>query len=426
MLKIIGVLDDGAASQSTNSLESIKSANLIIGGQRTLSLFNDYINQTCEQKDLTGNLTQLPQWINTALESGKNVVVLATGDPLCHGIASYLIKKLGHDCCEIIPNVSTIQLACSKVGLTWQDITIKSVHSKDAGEWQKYSDSNHGLYDLLQAISRQRKLAILTSPENTPDRIGRMMLEEKLGANFNAAVIENIHNKNQRVLNNLSIDELSSTTFSSPNVLLLWKTEIENKKNVFGYPDDFFYQRKPEKGLITKREVRAVSLARMQLQPDSTVWDIGAGSGSVGLEAASICRDGHVYAIEKNQADLSLIEKNRLKMQITNYSLFHGKAPENINDWPSPDAVFVGGSGGELATLIKTSLSRLNERGWLIMNFVTFENLNTALETLKMLPVKWDVTQLQVSRSQPILHMHRLAAENSVWIVSAQKDDINE
>jgi precorrin-6Y C5,15-methyltransferase (decarboxylating) len=151
------------------------------------------------------------------------------------------------------------------------------------------------------------------------------------------------------------------------------------------------------------------------------VWDIGAGSGSVGLEAARLCSQGHVYAIEKNFDDSAIVRSNRKNLGISNHTLVHGKAPEGLQRWPDPDAVFIGGSGGELAELIRLILLHLKPEGWLVMNFVTLENLGTAVETLKSLGVAWDVLQLQASRSKPILHMNRMAAENPVWLVCAQK-----
>jgi len=95
-------------------------------------------------------------------------------------------------------------------------------------------------------------------------------------------------------------------------------------------------------------------------------------------------------------------------------------------DWPDPDAVFIGGSGGELVELIRLALSRLRVQGWLVMNFVTFENLHLALTQLKERQARWDITQLHASRGQPILDMHRLAAENPVWILAATRGDDND
>ncbi len=173
--------------------------------------------------------------------------------------------------------------------------------------------------------------------------------------------------------------------------------------------------------------MRAVSLARLQLHRSSIVWDIGAGSGSVGLEAAQLCTNGYVYAIEKNTADADIVLQNQQQLDIHNFKLFRGKAPQHLNDWPDPDAIFIGGSGGELNELITLCLQRLKKNGWLVMNFVTLENLSVATEALKQMKteenIQWDVVQLQASRSQPILHMHRMNAENPVWIVCAQNQN---
>jgi precorrin-6Y C5,15-methyltransferase (decarboxylating) len=206
--------------------------------------------------------------------------------------------------------------------------------------------------------------------------------------------------------------------------VLLWRVTPAPRPVRFGLADGEYVQRQPEKGLITKQEVRAVSLARLQLRADSVVWDIGAGSGSVGLEAARLCAAGHVYAIEKNDADHAIATQNHAAFGVSNYTLVHGKAPEGLDAWPDPDAVFIGGSGGELATLITGILARLRPGGTLVMNFVTLENLATATGALAALAeqgIEWDVLQLQAARSKPILHMHRMAAENPVWIVCARR-----
>ena len=210
--------------------------------------------------------------------------------------------------------------------------------------------------------------------------------------------------------------------FPDPNVVVLslkcpWRPPVR-----FGLADDGFVQRQPDKGLITKREVRALSLARLQLRDDSIVWDIGAGSGALGLEAARLCPRGFVHAVEKNAADAEIARENRRRLGVTNYRLTQARAPEGLTDWPDPDAVFIGGSGGELPALIRLALTRLRDQGWLVMNFVTLENLNLAMTLLKELHVRWDLTQLQAARSQPLLDMHRLVPENPVWILAATRE----
>lgn len=420
--RIIGVLDNGTEGITPQALAHIRSADLVIGGHRTLELFADEFAPQCETRDLTGKLSEVPEWIRAAQALDQRVVVLATGDPLCHGIAAYLQSRLCIEACEVLPNVSTIQLACARVGLPWQELKICSVHSRDAGEWQPAAGREHGLYPILQALQQHDRLAIFTSPENTPDRIARMLVTEGLADEWQMAVAEHLLQDDERVVASVAIADAATLSFADPNIMLLWRTAARPRAPLFGRADDQYRQRTPEKGLITKREVRAVSLARMQLRSDSIVWDIGAGSGSVGLEAAQLARDGYVYAIEKNSDDAAIANDNRRALKIHNYTLTHGKAPQGLEQWPDPDAIFVGGSGGELAELIRIAMQRLKPAGMLVMNFVTFENIATAIETLKSLNCSWDITQLQASRSKPVLDLHRLAAENPVWIVCAQRN----
>lgn len=419
--RIIGVLDDGPAGLTPRALAHIQRADLVIGSTRSLRLFANQIAPTAQTRDLTGQLSRVPDWIREAQAQGKRVVVLATGDPLCHGIAGFLQARLCIEAFEILPNVSTVQLACARLGLPWQDMKILSVHGHDAGEWHEGAGPEHGLYELLHAARRHERLAIFTSPDNTPDRIARMLVSEGLDGQFRMAVAERLLQEGERLVTECSVAEAAHLRFSDPNVLLLWRDSPARCEVLFGLADERYKQRQPDKGLITKREVRAVSLARLQLRQDSVVWDIGAGSGSVGLEAARLAPDGHVYAIEKNEGDVAIAAENRRRLGVHNYTLVHGKAPQGLDAWPDPDAVFIGGSGGELAELIRLSLRRLKPGGWLVMNLVTFENLSTAIGTLKEIGASWDVTQLQASRSRPILDMHRLAAENPVWIVCAQQ-----
>lgn len=419
--RVIGVLDDGVNSLSATALAYLRTADVVIGGSRTLALLDAEIRAGATTHDLTGQLKAVPQWVRTARDAQQSCVVLATGDPLCHGIAPYLAQHVCLDALDILPNLSTLQVACARVGLAWQDARIVSVHSKDAGEWVRGSHPGHGLYALAQAVRSQHRLLVLTSPDNSPDRIARLLLTEGLGGDFHMAVAENLLQANERVYTQLSPEQASIMRFADLNVVLLWRSQAPVVPVLLGLPDHAFAQRQPEKGLITKQEVRAVSLARLQLRANSVVWDIGAGSGSVGLEAARLCPLGHVYAIEKNEADHAIAQSNHAAFGVSNYSLQHGKAPEGLDQWPDPDAVFIGGSGGELTELIALILSRLRAGGWLVMNFVTLENLATATVALQAAGAPWDVVQLQASRSKPILHMHRMSAENPVWIVCAQR-----
>lgn len=422
--RVIGVLDDGAASLNASALAWLRNADVIIGGARTLALLKNEFKEGAVCRDLTARLKDVPEWVRAARADNLCCVVLATGDPLCHGIAPYLAQHLCVQALEILPNLSTLQLACARIGLAWQDARIVSVHARDAGEWSRGSPPGHGLYALAQALRQHARLLVLTSPDNSPDRIARLLLAEGLGDDFHMAAAENLLQPEERVLAELSPQEAAGMHFAALNVVLLWRVTPMPRPVRFGLADAEFEQRQPEKGLITKQEVRAVSLARLQLRADSVVWDIGAGSGSVGLEAARLCPQGHVFAVEKNEEDCAIAGRNHAALGVANYSLNHAKAPEGLDAWPDPDAVFIGGSGGELAGLISGVVRRLRPHGALVMNFVTLENLATATAALQALEsegVSWDVLQLQAARSKPILHMHRMAAENPVWIVCARR-----
>lgn len=419
--RIIGVLDDGPAGLAARALAHIEQADVVIGGARTLALFAAHIPAHAERRDLTGQLMQVPEWIRAAQAQDQRVVVLATGDPLCHGIAAFLQSRLCIEACEVLPNVSTVQLACARLGLPWQDMRIVSVHNRDAGEWREGAGPDHGLYPILRAVRRHERLAVFTSPDNSPDRIARMLAAEGLDDDLRMAVAERLLQAGERVVADIALADAARMRFAEPNVVLLWRTAPMPRTVAFGLADDRYRQRQPDKGLITKREVRAVSLARLQLRADSIVWDIGAGSGSVGLEAARLCPDGYVYAIEKNADDAAIAAANRRDLGVHNYALVHARAPQGMEGWPDPDAVFVGGSGGELAELIRLALARLKPHGWLVMNFVTFENVAAAMAVLKESDAQWDITQLQAARGRPILDMHRLAAENPVWVVCATR-----
>jgi len=414
---VIGVLDDAMQSLPLAQQQAIQQADQIIAAERTIHLFQSEFKEDSEVIDLTGKMMQLPNIIKTSLENKKRVVVLATGDPLCHGIGHFLIKKLGKKSIRIFANLSIVQLAFSHLGESWQAVKICSVHTKDMGEWDENSTFDHGLYALLQSIKNNDLLAIYTSPDNSPQRIARMLMTENMAEQFEFSIFEKLLQDEEIVSIGLNVDHVAQSHYAEPNLLVIKRSKPREPAVLFGHQDNFYAQRKPDKGLITRSDVRAVVLAKMQLQKNSIVWDIGAGSGSVGLEAASLCEQGYVYAIEKNCADLSLIQANRKKMQLINYSIVCGKAPDKMEQWPQPDAVFIGGSACQLKPLITMICQKLNSGGSLVMNFITLENLNESIEILKALNLEWELTQLQTSHSKPILKMNRLQADNLVWIV---------
>ncbi len=151
----------------------------------------------------------------------------------------------------------------------------------------------------------------------------------------------------------------------------------------FGNPDDVFAQSRPKSGLITQAEVRAIALAQLDVQPASVVWDIGAGSGSVAIEAAQLAYPGMVYAIEQDAADYHLILANAETFGVRNLTAIHGTAPAVFAGLPAPDAIFVGGTGNEVSRLLEGAFGALRPGGNLVVNVATLESLGAAYATLQ-------------------------------------------
>lgn len=423
---VIGILDDGWGGLSDQARARLAAADCVIGGGRTLALIASHLSSSAEQIDMGTALMRVPEWVKNALQANKETVVLATGDPLCHGIAGLLLNKIGHEHVQVLPALSTLQIAFARLGRTWQTAHIVSVHGKDAGEWAAGATPGHGLYKLVRSVAEHDCIAAFTSPENSPARIARALLAAGYGGELKISVAARLLLPDEEVHAGLTLEEIAARSFPSPNVVIIERCHAGPAHALFGLEDDSYVQRQPEKGLITRLETRTLSLAKLALREDSIVWDIGAATGSVGLEAARIVRHGHVYAIEKNPADAANARENASRLRATNYTLIEGKAPERLDEWPDPDAVFIGGSGGELPQLIKLTLQRLKDGGRLVMNFVTLENFAAAAASLKELDAEWEAVQLQAARSQPILDMHRFAAQNPVWIVTASRKTTHE
>lgn len=189
-----------------------------------------------------------------------------------------------------------------------------------------------------------------------------------------------------------------------------------------GLPDGAFAQKRPHKGLITKSEARAVSLYKLGLARNSIVWDVGAGSGSVALEAALIASDGIVYAVERDAESLAMLCRNLQRLGPANVAVTPGDAPAALADLPSPDCVFVGGGGGKLTAILECAASRLNAEGRIVVNLAAMERALQARACLTALGFDAELTQISAARAKPLPDgALRLAAQNPVFIVAAAR-----
>ena len=198
--------------------------------------------------------------------------------------------------------------------------------------------------------------------------------------------------------------------------------DLPEIRRSLGLPDDAFEQRRPVKGQITKREVRAVSLYSLGLRQDSVIWDIGAGTGSVSVEAALIANCGQVYAVERDTESLPLLEANVAGLGSDNIHIVAGEAPSVLETLPNPDSVFVGGSGGNLPQILEYAASRLNPGGSIVVNLAVLERTHEAYRLLKDLGLEAELTQVTSARGKEMPDgAVRLESLNPVFIVSGRR-----
>ena len=189
-----------------------------------------------------------------------------------------------------------------------------------------------------------------------------------------------------------------------------------------GLPDDAFEQRRPLRGQITKSEVRAVSLYLLGLRHDSVVWDIGAGTGSVAVEAARIAHRGCVYAVDKDDASADLLRRNVARYGDGRVAVIIGYAPDALAGLPDPDAVFIGGGGPAMPDIIAAAIDRLRPKGRLVANFAAMERANDTYRALQAAGVSPGLTMVSASRGRELPDgALRLEAMNPVFVVWGQK-----
>lgn len=400
-IKLIGIGDNGQASLLPQYVQWIEESEVLVGGERVLSFFPDYVG---EKIVIQGGLKRL---IETLQRETRKTVVLASGDPLFYGIGSYLANRLA---VEVYPYMSSVQLAFAKMNESWQDAYVTSVHGRS-------------MKGLAQRIDGKAKIALLTDEENSPNAIASYLKQFGM-LEYRAFVAENIQGVDEKS-GWYSLDEMEKASFSPLNVVIL-KRVADAPVWSLGIDDEEFSQRKPDKGLITKKEIRVLSIQELQLRNNSVVWDIGTCTGSMAIEAGKIATEGQIFGIEKNAADLENCLQNQQKFRV-DMTTIHGKAPEGLDAFPDPDAVFIGGTGGEMLELLTLCCKRLKPNGRIVLNAATIENLYKAVEAFRTLGFHVDILQAQLARSKPILDMTRFVPLNPIFIITAsRKEQIND
>lgn len=406
IIRIVGVGDDGLESLNGKTLGHIAKADLIFGAERLLAFLPD---TGAKRIPVKANLDDIVNAIKAS--RAENIVVLASGDPNFYGIARNLVKAFGKERIEIIPNVSSVQLAFARIKESWDDATFYSVHGRDMDE-------------LLDVVRSSRKIAILTDKVNSPSAIARFLLSAGVRG-LKSFVCENLGSQNEKVTE-AELEGLIDKEFSPLNVLVLLNPENIVQRSLqkwtIGIPDNEFHQRKPLKGLITKAEIRVVSLSKLGIRSNSVVWDVGAGSGSVSIEAALLATAGRVFAVERHADDIWIIKRNVDKFATRNVVVVAGEAPDVLGQLPDPDAVFIGGSGGRMREIVAVAARRLSANGSIVVNVTTIENLPVAVEAMRDSGLRLDVTHVAIARGKSVGSLTRLEALDPIFIVSGRKN----
>lgn len=407
-IHIIGMGDDGLDGVTAGARRLIDEAELLLGTEATLAKVPQSNAARCA---LGANLDQAVERLSKL--GGKRAVVLASGDPLFYGVARYLCDKLGKDSFDVVPHVSSMQLAFARVKESWEEAFLTNL-------------ANHPLEQVVERIRSATTVGLFTSEQHTPAAVARALLDRRIDY-FSAYVCENLGSPDERVTHG-ELSEIAGDQFSPLNVMILIrKPNVPDRpseaigRRLFGNPDEAFLQSKPKQGLLTPAEVRALALAELDLGPASIVWDIGAGSGSVAIEAAQIAAAGTTYAIEMDPDDHALIIANAERFAVRNLVPVLGRAPDAWAALPAPDAIFVGGSGREIGSVVELAYERLRPGGRIVANVATIDTLAGVHEVLQRLAPEVQVWMVNIARGTYQLERMRFDALNPSFLIGAVK-----
>lgn len=405
---VVGIGQGGCLELSAKAMHAISKAQVLVGGRRQLAFFPEFSGEIIVlEKGLMATIERVRE-----LAEDHNICVLASGDPLFFGIGKLLAKKIGPEHVQVISSPSSVQLAFAKLGLNWDDACLLSAHGR-------------ALAGLSAKIDGEHKVALLTCPENCPARIATHLLEYGQQG-WSAHLCQGLGGADEALHSFSTLKELaqSKQEYGLNVLILLRDAEQARARPVLGaFPESAFAKKMPKKGLITKTEVRVMALSMMQITRSSVVWDIGAGSGSVAIEAARLATHGQVHAVETELEGVGYCQENARNFGVDNVTVHHARAPEGLDALPAPGAVFIGGTKGGMPAIVKLCLDRLLPGGRLVLSAVTLENVSLAYGLFKELGYSPEVSLVQVSRGAPLAHYTRYDAQNPIHLFALTKKE---
>lgn len=406
-IHILGIGDDGPDGLSSAARALMEAAELLVGSQRSLSL----VGPTSARQVVTHDPDEVAEIV--AANMDRRMVVVTSGDPMFFGTARFLCDRLGKDRFEVVPHVSSMQLAFARVKESWDDAYLTNL-------------ANQSLDRVVERIRSAERVGLFTTERVSPAVVARTLLDRGIDY-FTGYVCENLGAPNECVTHD-ELANLAKLSFSSLNVMILVRKPDSPDRprelvglRLFGNPDELFLQSRPKRGLVTPAEVRCIALSEMDLGPTSVVWDVGAGSGSVSIEAAQITTHGEVYAIEMDSEDYQLISANAQRFAIRNLTPVLGQAPDAWTDLPDPDAVFIGGTGRNVRRIVEQAYARLRPGGRIVIDVVSIESLNEVQQLLRQLAGDVHVWMINIARGTQQLETVRFEAASPTFLLGTVK-----
>lgn len=410
---IIGAGPGNPDLLSRAALDAIDIADVVIGAHRALAGIDvppDVVRcELVKTADIVAALTDAASW--------QRAVVVMTGDVGLFSGARRLVKALSGNAqvdVRVIPGISSASYLAARLARPWQDWRFASAHGVAC--------------DIVAEAERAGELFLVTSGGEDPSRLSGELVQAGFG-DARVTVAERLSYPDERITC-ATASEIAGQTFDDLNVMLIdfaggagspaGASRAASSRWPYassGILDELFIRGDVP---MTKQEVRAVALAKLRLTATDTVWDVGAGTGSVSIEAALVARAGSVWAVERNAAGVRLIRENADAFGCGNVHAVPGVAPEALVKLPVPDAVFVGGSAGELPSIVEAALEK-NSQVRLCVPCVTVETLTEACALLSGSRFKgFEACQVSAARAEAVGSHHLMKAQNPVFLVSAR------
>lgn len=392
---ILGVGPGSAGNLTLAADQACREADLIVGAKRPCEALERFRKPTVHAV-AAGEIDNLVR-----RSSASRIVVAMSGDTGFYSGTKNLLSCLADLRPTVLPGISSVSCFCSRLGISWDDAVLASAHGRSC--------------NIVSLVQYHPKVIALTGGTDGVSRLLRELAEYGLG-DVRVTVGENLSYENERITAGTA-GELCSRTFDSLALVLVENPRAKSAVVTHGRPDEDFLRTEVP---MTKQEVRTVTLSQLKLTRDAVCWDVGAGTGSVSLEMAECCSDGHVWAIEQKEEACSLIEANKRHLGIANVTVVCGKAPDCLETLPAPTRVFVGGSSGNLRAVLSAALKK-NPSVRIVINAVTIETLAKATEAMKTLSVtRTEIVHLTAARGRKLGRYHMMTGMNPVFILSCE------